>query len=278
MTALRTSIVLLATLSWAPVQAACTAPLRAGISELGYSGYREGGELRGAAVDILREAARRAGCQLELQLFPRSRLFVQFDAGTLDIAASAARSGERDRTGVFIPYAQSRFDLVVRGPAAYASLAEYVDQSSGNLNAVRGAFYAPGVLREFERLRAQGRLEEVADFETAFKKMAAQRADATLAPEMISARLLAENRLAAGTTVSSIAQSPAMPVGAYVSLRTVSPATRRQLDKAIKAMSGDGTIQSIYQRYVGEATAREITTSGRPGSGRPRTDRPLPSS
>jgi polar amino acid transport system substrate-binding protein len=148
---------------------------------------------------------------------------------------------------------------VVRGKVIYASLREYVDQSKGNLNAIRGAFYAPAVTKEFERLRAQGRLEEVADFETAFKKMAAGRADATLAPDMISARLLRENGIVAQTSAHSIDESPPMPVGAYISLRTVSPATRKRFDAALKSMAKDGTVTAIYRRYVGEALAREIT-------------------
>ena len=275
---LRTLPLLLATLCGGLAHAECTAPLRAGISELGYSGFRDGTDLRGAAVDVLGEAARRIGCGIELQLFPRSRLFVQFDAGALDIAASAARSAERDRTGVFIPYASSRFDLVAAGPAQFASLAEYIEKSKGTVNAVRGAYYSPAVLAQFERLRQQGRLEEVADFETAFRKIAAGRAAATLAPDMISARLLAGNRLASQVSVSSIAESPPMPVGAYVSLRTVSPATRTALEQAFRAMAADGTLLAIYQSYVGEAVARAITTSSRQVSGKPRTDLPRPGS
>lgn len=266
----------LTTLLAGVAQADCSTPLRAGISELGYSGYRDAGKSRGAAVDVLTEVGRRIGCPLDFQLVPRSRLFVQFDAWQFDIASSAAQSVERDRTGTFVPYAMSRYDLVTGKPKSYTRLADFIDQSGGRLNSVRGAYYPPHVVTQLERLRQAGRLDEVADFDTAFKKMAAGRAEAVLAPEMVSARLLRENRLEDVATVSVIEEAEDMPVGMYVSRQTVSPALLKRIEAAIQAMGRDGSITAIYARYVGEATARRITTSNRQGSGKRRKDLPRP--
>lgn len=240
--------------------APCPDTLRAGISELGFSGYLEQELPRGAAVDVLREAAQRSGCTVELALYPRSRLFVEFDAGQLDVAASAARSDERDRTGIFIPYAMSRFHLVLAARPArpIRSLADFVQYGSGTLNIVRGAFYAPDVLHQLERLRRVHRLEEVNDFEMAFRKMAAGRAAGTLAPDMVSARLRQEFGITATSTIVAVPESPTMQVGAYLSRKTLSAAEQEALGKALRAMVQDGSILAIYRRYVGDITARAI--------------------
>ncbi|WP_460885461.1 substrate-binding periplasmic protein [Pseudoduganella ginsengisoli] len=260
------TVLLACLLTTAPAMAAtCPDPLRAGISELGYSGYLEQELPRGAAADVLREAARRSGCTVELTLYPRSRLFVEFDQGHVDVAASAARSDERDRSGVFIPYAMSRFDLVLASRPArrFHSLADFVTHGTGTLNIVRGAFYTPDVLRQLERLRSLARLEEVTDFEMAFRKMAAGRAAGTLAPEMVSARLLDQFSLAATSHVIAIPESPPMEVGAYLSRNSLSVAEQDALANALRAMAQDGAILAIYRKYLGDAAARALLSGGR---------------
>lgn len=249
----------------AAMAATCPDPVRAGISELGYSGYLDHEEARGAAVDVLREAARRSGCAIELTLYPRSRLFVEFESGLLDVAASAARSDERDRHGIFVPYAMSRFDLVLASRPArrMLSLADFVERGTGTLNIVRGAFYAPEVLRQLERLRKLHRLEEVTDFEMAFRKIAAGRAAGTLAPEMVSARLRNEFGIVASSEIVAVPESPAMQVGAYLSRNKLSVAEQNALGNALRAMVRDGTVLAIYRRYVGDATARALAGTSR---------------
>ncbi len=246
------------------IAATCPDSLRAGISELGFSGYQADDGVRGAAADVLREAARRSGCAIALTLYPRSRLFVEFGGGHIDVAASAARSDERDRDGIFIPYAMSRFELVLAtpgaGPArAIRSLADFITSGTGTLNIVRGAFYTPDVHRQLEKLRNLRRLEEVTDFEMAFRKIAAGRAAGTLAPEMVSARLRQEFNITATSVVIAVPESPPLQVGAYLSRTTLSAMEQDALGKALRAMAQDGAIYAIYRRYVGNDAARALT-------------------
>jgi len=242
--------------------AVCPRAIRAGISELGYSGFQERGAVHGAAADVLSEAARRAGCTLNLELFPRARMFVQFDQGVIDVAASAARSEERDRDGEFVAYASTRFELVVGAAFAHGqtfrSLREFVDRTQGRMNIVRGAFYQPAVRTQLERLRQAGRLEEVVDFDSAFKKMSARRADATLAPEMIWARQFAEHGLARHARTFVISEAAPMEVGAYLSRRSLPATARAAFAQAIRSMEADGTILRIYQRYLSLDKARTV--------------------
>lgn len=252
-------------LATGPLRAApCTDALRIGISELGYSGFLDNGAVRGAAADVLHEAARRIGCPVEVSLYPRSRLFLQFTAGQLDVAGSAARSDERDRSGEFVPYAMTRFHLVLTRSAAGQppplSLEQFASHGNARINVVRGAFNGPEVTRQLDRLKEAGRLEDVADFDVAFKKIAAGRADATLAPDMVIARLRALYRLETTTLVQLVPESQPMPVGAYLSLRL--PAARRDaLRQALRAMAADGTVLRIYRAYVDADTARAIARS-----------------
>lgn len=263
---LRAMLGLLALAAGVAQAAPCASPLRIGISELGYSGFLDAGAVRGAAADVVREAARRMGCPVHIGLYPRSRLFLEFAAGKLDLAASAARSDERDRSGQFVPYASTRFHLVLTAAAAGRhlplSLEDFASHGSGRINVVRGAFNGAEVSRQLDRLKEAGRLEEVADFDVAFKKIAAGRADATLAPDMVIARMRPLYGLESSTVVRAVPESPSMAVGAYLSLRL--PAGQRAaLAQSLRAMAADGSVLHIYRRYVDAETARAI--AGLPG-------------
>jgi polar amino acid transport system substrate-binding protein len=251
---------LLLALATLPAAARCPVPLRAGTSELGLSSFRENGAVRGATVDVLQELARRTGCPLELAWYPRARLWAEYGSGHINVTGSAARSAERDRLARFVPYATTRFDLVLsrRVPGHFKSLREFVDGSTARLNLVRGAYYAPAVEAQLERLRRQGRVEEVSDFELAFRKIASQRAEATLAPLMIYQRHLQGAGLLEQATVAPVTESAPMLVGAYFSRSGVPPAAHKVFARALLGMVSDGTVTRIYEKYVGEANSRSV--------------------
>lgn len=240
--------------------ARCPAPLQAGASDLGLSSFREDGRVTGAANDVLRELAKRTGCPLEINWYPRARLWAEYGAGRINLTVSAARTAERDRIAHFVPYVTTRFDLVLSRSVSggYTSLAQFVEQGNARLNLVRGAYYSPEVEAQVARLRQLGRVEEVSDFDVAFRKIASGRAEATLAPMMIYARYLRTAGLLERATVTPVAESPPMLVGAYFSLRGLPPEARKALADGLLSMVADGTVARIYGKYVGEANGRAL--------------------
>ena len=253
-------LVLLLAAAAIPAAARCPAPLRAGTSELGLSSFRENGQVRGATVDVLNELARRTGCPLDIAWYPRARLWAEYGSGRINLTGSAARTDERDRLAVFVPYATTRFDLVLsrRVPGRYQSLAEFVDHGTARLNLVRGAYYTPEVEAQVARLRQQGRVEEVSDFELAFRKIASERAEATLAPLMIYARHLRSAGLLEQATVTPVPESAPMLVGAYFSRSGMPPAARKAFAAVLLGMVADGTVGRIYGKYVGETNGQAL--------------------
>jgi polar amino acid transport system substrate-binding protein len=251
---------LLLTLAALPAAAGCPAPLRAGASDLGLSSYRAEGRITGAANDVLRELARRTGCPLDITWYPRARLWAEYASGRINLTVSAARTAERDRIAHFVPYVTTRFDLVLarRVPGGYTSLAQFVERGNGRLNLVRGAYYTPEVATQVVRLRQLGRLEEVSDFDVAFRKMASQRAEATLAPMMIYARYLRTAGLLEQASVLPVSESPPLLVGAYFSHNEMPAAARQAFAKALLGMVADGTVARIYGNYVGAANGRAL--------------------
>lgn len=242
----------------------CPAVTRVGLSDLGYVSYREDGRYRGTAVDLVEELGRRTGCRFQFAWYPRGRLFAEFSANRVDMVAISLADAARNRAGRWMPYAYTRFELVLRRRAAggYSSLADFVEQGTGRLNITRGVYYPPAVQRQLDRLRQAGRLEYVNDFDTAFRKIQAGRADGTLAPLVI--HLWHSRRLGLGEDMAhyEVTESPRSIAGAYASRANMAPEVQQAFMAAFRAMVADGTVQAIYGRYLGPDLARQIFAGG----------------
>jgi putative ubiquitin-RnfH superfamily antitoxin RatB of RatAB toxin-antitoxin module len=103
----------------------CPPVTRVGLSDLGYTSYREQGRIAGISVDIANEMSRRTGCKFEFSWYPApapvrraGRREYRYDHGAL-------RLPERDAHARYLPYAYLQYDLVLAVPPSrsYASLA-----------------------------------------------------------------------------------------------------------------------------------------------------------
>ena len=253
----------LASLPAAARDAACP-PARVGLSDLGYSSYLDHGAYRGASVDVLAEMHRRSGCEFKLAWFPRGRLYAQFYSGQLEMTPSSLQTPERSRYGNWIPYAYTQFELLLLNDSAgkFASLADFVDHSTARLNVTRGISYPPSMLLQMARLEKLGRLEYVNDFGVVFRKILAGRAEGTLAPPIIHALHVRQFRMEGRMTRLTLAESPRVMTGMYLSKATVSPQTLRLYAGVLRGMLADGTVQKIYERYLGEDISRQIFGGG----------------
>ena len=238
-------------------------PARAGISDLGYSSYRDGATFRGTTVDILAELHRRTGCDFDIEWYPHGRLYAQFSNRQLELTGASLRTAERDRHGVWLPYSYTQFELLLVNKSAgkFRSLAEFVDRGTARLNVTRGISYSPETQAQMDRLQKLGRLEYVNDYGVAFRKILAGRAEGTLAPPAIHVLHQRRFKMLGKMTSSPFAESPRALVGMYVS-KSVPPHVLHSYAEALRSMVADGTVQRIYERYLGEEITRHIFAAG----------------
>lgn len=243
---------------------ACPPVTRVGVSDLGLAAFRQGSKITGAAVDIVNEMARRTGCKVEYLWLPRARLFMEMEAGRIDMTTGAVRLSERDAYAAYYPYAYLQYDLLLARGAdqRFTGLADFVQRSTGRLNVTRGIKYPASIAALLEPLAAQGRLEEVNSFETVFAKIEMGRADGTLATPPIYAKYLAEERYRNLISVIPLPESEPQFSGIYLSRRSLTAADRFQFGLALKAMVTDQSIIAIYQRYFDDATVKRLFRAG----------------
>ena len=264
----RLTTVLLA--SWLPLmgnQAAAAdtacAPAEVGLSDLGYSSYRDGATIRGVHVDVLAEMHKRTGCDFNLHWYPHGRLFAQFLNNELELTGAALRTAERDQHGIWLPYTYTHFELVLLNKSAgkFHSLADFVARSTARLNVTRGITYTAETQAQLDRLQQLGRLEYVNDYGVVFRKILAGRAEGTLAPPTIHVMHQRQFGMIGKMRATTISESPRNMVGMYVSNK-VPAATLQQYAEALRGMIADGTVQKIYERYLGEEITRQIFIHG----------------
>jgi polar amino acid transport system substrate-binding protein len=243
--------------------AVCPPVTRVGLSDLGYSSYRENGRIVGIAVDVINEMARRSGCKFEFQWYPRQRLFVELEAGHIDMAMGAFRTPERDAYARHLPYAYLQYDLILREPAGqtYASLSDFVEKGSGRLNVTRGLVYDPAIETQLALLAAAGRLEVVNDFETVFGKLEMGRAEGTVATAAIYGKYLKDGKLKRSVVVP-IAEATPRFTGIYVSKSTVPTRTRQFYASVLKGIVAEQIVLGFYARYIDEATIKRTFKPG----------------
>jgi polar amino acid transport system substrate-binding protein len=243
---------------------ACPAVTRVGVSDLGLTSYREDGRIVGLGIEVVTEAARRAGCKIEVLWFPRQRLFVELEAGRIDMTIGALRLPERDAYATHIPYAFLQYDLVLRrrDDRRFASLADFVQNSGGRLNLTRGVKYDPAIELQLDLLHAAGRLELVNDFETVFSKVEMGRADGTLATPPIYTKYMRQERFRNQLVVIQLPEASPRLTGFYISRRTTTAAARANYIAAVKTMVADQSIQTLYGRYFDEAAMKRIFHPG----------------
>jgi len=242
----------------------CIQPLKVGLADRGVASYRTPSGYGGISVEILQELSRRAGCGLEFTWLPSARLMLELRLGKIDIAATMLRAEERDTYAQFLPYGYTQNYLVSTrfSGRQYTSLESFWAQSASRLNVVRGLMFSPGIEAKLMPARQQGRVEEVKDFETLFRKMAAGRAEAAVMSPWVYQWYARRSGLAAQLNVVAIPEYPQPRLGMYLSRASIAPDVASTLAATLQKMLSDGTVLAIFSRYMDEAEVKQLFASG----------------
>ena len=242
----------------------CPPVTRVGLSDLGYTAFREDGKIGGISVEVVNEIARRTGCKFEFVWYPRQRLFVELEAGRIDMTMGALRTPERDVYARYLPYAYLQYDLILNEPAGqhYSGLADFVARGTGRLNVTRGMNYDTAVETQLALLASAGRLEVVNDFETVFGKMEMGRADGTLATPPIYTRYLRSGALRDRASVIPLPEATPRFTGVYLSKKTMPTAVRQRYAAALKTMVTEQVVPGLYGKYFDDATVKRTFRQG----------------
>lgn len=218
------------------------------------------GHGQGIDKDVADEVAKRSGCQFKTVVESRVRIWTQLAQGSLDMSVSGIPTPEREQFAEFIPYFASRNYAVMRVEQAetLSRPEAFLADTRRTLAVVRSFRHGPSYDQWVGQLRAQNRVVESADFESALRLMLLGRVDAVLAMPILWPRLMQQPGLMEQLRLLDWAPQERVIHGLIVSRARVPPADRERLREAIAAMRRDGTLDQIFKRHLGEAIGRAI--------------------
>ena len=233
--------------------------------ELGALYYKTpDGSYAGIDKDVVEELARRSGCHFETVLESRVRIWAQMKNNSLDMSVSGIPTPEREQFASFIPYFSTRnYVLLHKDVSVQAhSMAGFLANSDLKIGVVK-SFHHGAQLDEFlEKLWAQKRVYEAADFDTLIRLLLARRIDAVLALPTSWEPLLKSDHAAKHIMVLDWLPQDSIIHGLIVSKARISKPRLDLLRKAIHGMSDDGSLEQIFARHVGPKLARELRYEG----------------
>jgi len=254
--------------------AAC-GPYRVGYHTLGQLyGVDSTGKAQGIDKDVMEELARRSGCSFVTEVNSRVRIWEAIRNGRLDLTTSVLPTPERAELGDIVVYKTSSNRLMVRARSAKTldSLNAFVAAQSARVVVVRSFMYSEPFDTWIAKLRAQNKLVEVVDFDTALRVFAAGRADAVIAHSTAEDYVDRAMATSGGYRVVKVEGARAFPSGILISKRTVSDQDHRLLRRILVAMVQDGTVERIIKRYQGGGGDEALRASpdARPSHSAPR--------
>lgn len=225
-------------------------PYRVGVIEFPHRYERQAdGSYAGLDKDFFEALAGRSGCRLELQLESQPRLWRKLASGDVDISSWVIPSPQRAAIVKVIPLVVSRPMALTRRELDVRSEADFLANPALRAIAIHQSLYGEGYDALFTKLRAQGRLSEVADFETALRAFSARRADLLVVHPWSLMDKPAD--WMAGVRLSDWhAANPGLTAGLALSRQTVREADAGRIEQTLADMRRDGSLAHILSRHV----------------------------
>jgi polar amino acid transport system substrate-binding protein len=240
----------------------CSRPLRVALFEYGVlyrSALRDGADSRFLAL-----LQKRTGCEMDVVVLPRSRVWAEMKAGTLDVATAVIATPERESYAYILPYLQTRNVVLVNKKAAdRAHSVEELAQSGLRMGAVRSFRHEPAYDALLDTLRQRQLVLEAADVQENLRFLHRGMVDAVISQPIVYRAYLSEPQLRNDIVIRDLAPQQEASIGGLMLSRTAfTEAQARRWDKLIETVQKDGSQIKAYLPFMSSAEARDLVYTG----------------
>ncbi|MBV8659319.1 MAG: transporter substrate-binding domain-containing protein [Burkholderiales bacterium] len=232
--------------------------------------YYDSGLLYNAATgkgidrDVVEEIGRRIGCKVKGRLLSRTLVLRWMETGHLDISTSAIQSPERAKFADFAPYYHTRNELIALSNRALPPTPDaFLADGTQRIGIIRRYLHGPGWDEWIEALRAQGRVVDASDSHELIQLLYAGRINAFPAVPHVSMTFIdISGRRTPVKRMRWFADQPGTEGTLLLSRITLDQTTRSAIAEAIHEMREDGTLATIFARYMPDKKDVEAMLSG----------------
>jgi polar amino acid transport system substrate-binding protein len=240
----------------------CSRPLRIALFEYGVL-YRS--EIKdGADSRLLTLLQKRTGCEFNIVVLPRSRVWAEMKAGTLDIATAVIATPERESYAYILPYMQTRnIVLLSKKVEGRAHTMDELLQSGLRMGAVRGFRHEPTYDTLLDILRPRHLVLEAADVKENLRFLERGMVDAVFSQPIVYREYLSEAQLRNDYVFRDWAPAQETSTGGLMLSRaTFSEAQAKRWDKLIDTLQKDGSQIKTLLPFVSVYEARDLVYQG----------------
>jgi polar amino acid transport system substrate-binding protein len=235
--------------------------IRVGMFKLGYRYYVEDGKEKGMNVDILQEFRKRTNCKMVSQEMTFARIWEDLAKGELDMSLSGIWSKERDATLWTAPSIASK-NYVIVGKNALSTVKNSDDFLTNDklvFGVVRGYTHGKELDVYLSKLREKNRVEESSNVDILFEKIKSGHVDAIFSFPFVYRKLLSELNIGESTLVQDWFPEDNGIIGCTMLAKsTFSEAESNKWKELSRQMQSDGTLKSIFMRYVSPEEAEKM--------------------
>lgn len=248
----------------------CARPVRVALFEFGIL-YRSA--LRdGADKQLLALLEKRTGCPMSLAVLPRTRVWAEMKAGTLDMATAVIATPERESYAYILPYLRARnVVLINKGAANRVQNIRELETGGLRMGAVRGFRHEPSYDALLDRMRQRNLVLDAVDVQENLRFLQRGMVDAVLVQPIVYRAYLSESQIRNDIVVRDWAAPLEVSTGGLMLSRaTFTEAQARRWDQLLETIQKDGSQIKTLLPFMSASEAHDLVYTGpRPFSTQP---------
>jgi polar amino acid transport system substrate-binding protein len=233
----------------------CGRALHVGVVEFGPM-YHDG---KGVDIDLLGELAKRTGCQFDIQVTTRAKLWPAIEAGELDLATNSISTPDRAKLARFVTYFGFKNMMVMPSEdvGTTFSLPALVEKAGWRLGLVQGFRYGNYYDYHLKMLLGDNRVLFYETQLALFDALRRGEVEAILVPSIHYFFYLSQDERAHFTLVNA-SPAPPTPSGLAFSRAQFSAAQVDNWLRVLEAMRLDQTLHRFASRHIPAAAANTV--------------------
>ncbi|HEY9104514.1 substrate-binding periplasmic protein [Chitinimonas sp.] len=210
--------------------------------------------------DFATELIRRSGCQVEVSLMPRSRIWKLIEAGALDFSLSGITNPERDGYASFGWYFANKYTLLVRKDTKVKQLSEFEAIPRFKLGVIRSFRYSEVINRFVDTLAQDDRVIESVSYDVLYRNLQLNRIQAVIIEPFDYSDM---DDYGVRDLVNVVqTEDQVVPHGLIMSKKRISAPEADKWRALIDQMRTDGSLLRIFEKYFSKDEARSLVYFG----------------
>lgn len=210
----------------------------------------------GIDKDFATELIKRSGCKVNVTVMQRARIWQVIETGALDFSLSGISNVEREKFAGFAWYFSNKYYLLVRKDAQVRQLADFENNASLQLGAIRSFRYSKNANRLVDNLHEAGRISYSSGLDPLNKVLAMNRIQGMIIEPF-------DYSQAAGSEImpiTEIIETGDAPVahGLIMSKKSITPEEQEKWRVLVNGMREDGATLRIFKKYFMHDLASEM--------------------